>query len=167
MADFKVVRWDALAETIPAMFALTFFGVLHVPINVPALAFNVGEDNLNLDRELIAHGVSNALSGFAGSIQNYLVYTNSVLFVRSGGDSRLAGIMLAILTGGVMIIGPVIIGYIPVMMVGVLIYVLGFELFLEAVWEPRKKLKMLEYLTVRIHLATPLHRQFAWYVELN
>ncbi|KAH8808201.1 sulfate transporter family protein-like protein [Xylogone sp. PMI_703] len=146
--DFKLVNWEALAETIPAMFALTFFGVLHVPINVPALAFNVGEDNLDLDRELIAHGVSNVLSGFAGSIQNYLVYTNSVLFMRTGGDSRLAGIMLAILTVGVLIIGPVIIGYIPVMMVGVLIFVLGFELFLEAVWEPRKKLKMLEYLTV-------------------
>jgi SulP family sulfate permease len=146
--DFKLVHWDAIAENVPAMFALTFFGILHVPINVPALAFNVGEDNCNLDRELIAHGVSNVLSGFAGSIQNYLVYTNSVLFIRTGGDSRLAGIMLAVFTVGVLIIGPVIIGFIPVMMVGVLIFVLGFELFLEAVWEPRKKLKLLEYLTV-------------------
>lgn len=130
------------------MFALTFFGVLHVPINVPALAFSTQEDNMNLDRELIAHGVSNMLSGFVGSIQNYLVYTNSVLFIRSGGDSRLAGVMLAVCTFGVLILGPVIIGYIPVMMVGVLIFVLGFELFLEAVWLPRKKLKPLEYLTV-------------------
>lgn len=133
------------------MFALTFFGILHVPINVPALAVNIGEDNCNLDRELIAHGVSNAVSGLVGSIQNYLVYSNSVLFMRSGGDSRLAGIMLAILTMGVLIIGPVIIGFIPVSMVGVLIFVLGFELFTEAVWEPRKKLKLLEYLTVSIY----------------
>jgi len=130
------------------MFALTFFGILHVPINVPALAFTVGEDNLDLDRELIAHGVSNALSGIVGSIQNYLVYTNSVLFMRTGGDGRLAGVMVAILTVGTLMIGPVIIGYIPVMMVGTLIFVLGFELFLEAIWEPRKKLKLLEYLTV-------------------
>ena len=131
------------------MFALTFFGVLHVPINVPALGVNVGEDNLNLDRELIAHGVSNVASGLVGSIQNYLVYSNSVLFIRSGGNSRLAGILLAAFTVGVLMIGPVIIGFIPVAMVGVLIFVLGFELFLEAVWEPRKKLKLFEYLTVR------------------
>lgn len=130
------------------MFALTFFGVLHVPINVPALAFSVGEDHLDLDRELISHGVSNATSGFAGSIQNYLVYTNSVVFIKSGGNSRLAGLMLAMMTFGVMLIGPSMIGYIPVMMVGTLIYVLGFELFFEAVWSPRKKLKLLEYLTV-------------------
>lgn len=61
--------WTAFVDTIPAMFALTFFGVLHVPINVPALGISTGEDNLNVDRELMAHGVTNALSGFIGSIQ--------------------------------------------------------------------------------------------------
>lgn len=68
-ADFSAVDWSALADTVPAMFALTFFGVLHVPINVPALGISTGEDNLNVDRELMAHGVTNALSGFLGSIQ--------------------------------------------------------------------------------------------------
>ncbi|KAB8291127.1 hypothetical protein EYC80_009815 [Monilinia laxa] len=150
---FHLVRWDAILETVPAMFALTFFGLLHVPINVPALAINVGEDNLNLDRELIAHGISNMLSGFAGSVQNYLVYTNSILFMRSGG-SRLAGILLAFATFGILMYGLILIGYIPVMMVGALIFVLGFELLVEAVWVPRKKLKPLEYLTVCIIVIT-------------
>jgi len=130
------------------MFALTFFGILHVPINVPALALNTGEDHANLDHELKLHGYSNFLSGLAGSIQNYLVYANTVFFMRSGGNSRLAGFELAILTFFVMTIGPSLIGFIPVMVVGVLIFDLGFELLLEAVWQPRKKLKMLEYLTV-------------------
>lgn len=143
-----MVRWGAVAEVIPAMLALTFFGVLHVPINVPALALNCGEDNADLDRELKLHGFSNFLSGCCGSIQNYLVYANTVFFIRSGGDSRLAGFMLAILTVGMMMIGPSIIGFIPVMMVATLIFDLGFELLLEAVWLPRKKLKLAEYLTV-------------------
>lgn len=51
------------------MFALTFFGVLHVPINVPALGLSTGNDNLNVDRELVSHGISNVLAGFAGSVQ--------------------------------------------------------------------------------------------------
>lgn len=130
------------------MLALTFFGILHVPINVPALALNCGEDNADLDRELKLHGFSNFLSGCCGSIQNYLVYANTVLFIRSGGDKRLAGFMLALLTVGMMVLGPSIIGFIPVMMVATLIFDLGFELLLEAVWLPRKKLKLAEYLTV-------------------
>lgn len=130
------------------MFALTFFGILHVPINVPALALNSGEDHADLDKELKLHGYSNFFSGCIGSIQNYLVYANTVFFLRSGGNRRLAGYMLALLTFGVMVIGPSIIGWIPVMMVGTLIFDLGFELLLEAVWLPRKKLRPAEYLTV-------------------
>ncbi|KAG5981670.1 hypothetical protein E4U55_002706 [Claviceps digitariae] len=146
--QFKLVHWDAIIEVVPAMMALTFFGILHVPINVPALALNTGEDNADLDKELRLHGYSNILSGCAGSIQNYLVYANTVFFVRSGGDKRLAGYLLAAVTFGVMTLGPTLIGFIPVMMVGTLIFDLGFELLLEAIWLPRKKLKMAEYLTV-------------------
>ncbi|KAK4154726.1 sulfate transporter family-domain-containing protein [Chaetomidium leptoderma] len=142
------VHWGAIAQCIPAMLALTFFGILHVPINVPALALNTGEDHANLDHELKLHGYSNFISGMAGSIQNYLVYSNSLFFMRSGGNTRLAGIELAVFTFIVMLIGPSLIGYIPVMMVGVLIFDLGFELLLEAVWQPRKKLKPVEYFTV-------------------
>lgn len=145
---FNLVRWDAIVQVIPAMLALTFFGILHVPINVPALALNTGEDNADLDRELKLHGYSNFISGCMGSIQNYLVYANTVFVIRSGGNRRLAGYMLAALTFAVMLIGPSMIGYIPVMMVGTLIFDLGFELLLEAVWLPRKKLKLAEYLTV-------------------
>ncbi len=130
------------------MLALTFFSILHVPINVPALALSLGEDYANLDHELKLHGYSNFLSGVAGSIQNYLVYANTNLFVRSGADSRLAGFMLAAATSCVMMIGPKIIGFIPVMMVACLIFDLGFELLLEAVWQPRHKLNVPEYLTV-------------------
>lgn len=130
------------------MLALTFFGVLHVPINVPALALQTGEDHASLDRELKLHGLSNFLSGCAGSIQNYLVYANSQFFIKSGGNSRLAGYLLAAFTAIVLVIGPVIIGFIPVMMVGTLIFILGFELLLDALWDPKSKLNMLEYLTV-------------------
>jgi sulfate permease, SulP family len=130
------------------MFALTFFGILHVPINVPALGVSTGEDNVDVDRELIAHGLSNALSGFVGSIQNYLVYTNSLLFIKTGGDSRVAGVMLAFATGGVLAAGPTIIGYIPIMVVGALIFLLGIELLREALYDTWGRLHKLEYLTV-------------------
>ncbi|KAI9786059.1 MAG: hypothetical protein M1816_008150 [Peltula sp. TS41687] len=146
--DFRVVDWAAFFKTVPAMFALTFFGVLHVPINVPALGFSTGRDNVNVDRELVAHGVSNVLSGMAGSIQNYLVYTNSLLFIRSGGNSRIAGFMLALGTCGLLVLGPTIIGYIPIMVVGALIFLLGIELLREALYDTWGRVHRLEYLTI-------------------
>lgn len=77
VSDFGIVDWEALISTIPAMLALTFFGILHVPINVPALGLTTGEDNVDVDRELRAHGYSNMLSGFCGSIQVALVQIHS------------------------------------------------------------------------------------------
>lgn len=147
---FNLVDWLSIAKMFPSMMALTFFGILHVPINVPALAVSVGMDQCDVDRELVAHGYSNMVSGLLGSIQNYLVYTNSVLFIRAGADDRLAGVMLAIATAGVMISGPAVIGYIPVCVVGSLIYLLGYELLKEAVWDTWGKLKRIEYSTIII-----------------
>lgn len=75
--DFGVVDWKAIGATVPAMLALTFFGILHVPINIPALGMTTGEDNVDVDRELRAHGYSNALSGLCGSIQVNLLVAGS------------------------------------------------------------------------------------------
>jgi len=145
---FGLVDWDAIAKTIPSQLALTFFGILHVPINVPNLAMVVQEDNVSINRELIMHGISNTLSGCVGSIQNYLVFVNSVLFMDTGGNSRLAGYLLAAATFGLWVAGPVVIGYVPVMVVGTLIYMLGIDLAQEALVATYGRLHRLEYFTI-------------------
>lgn len=148
------VHWTLVLKQIPTMLALTFFGILHVPINVPALAISVHMDKYDVDKELIAHGYSNMLSGFLGSIQNYLVYTNSVLFIRAGADSSLAGYLLVLLTFIIMVIGPVIISFIPTCIVGSLIFLLGYELLYEALFDTWGKVTNFEYVTIFIIVAT-------------
>lgn len=125
-----------------------FFGILHVPLNVPALGVSLKEDNVKLDRELMAHGVSNFAAGCFGTVPNYLCYVNTVLFYRVGGGSRLSGIMLALATTLVMTIGPQAIGYLPVCVVGALIFVLGIDLVIEAVWDTRNRVNRMEYITI-------------------
>lgn len=56
--------------------------------------------------------------------------------------------MLAFATLGILFVGPVIIGYIPIMVVAALIYMLGIELMEEALVDTWGKLQKLEYLTV-------------------
>ncbi|KAI9247323.1 sulfate transporter family-domain-containing protein [Sporodiniella umbellata] len=151
--DFSAVHWRAVASALPAMLALTFFGVLHVPINVPALGVSTNKDDVDVNKELVAHGISNAVSGLLGSVQNYLVYTNSLLFIRSGGDSRVAGLMLAAATAALWMVGPWIVGYIPVMVVGSLIFHLGLDLLKEALVDTWRSVHYLEYLTIGVIIA--------------
>lgn len=150
----NLVNWVLVFRQLPTMLALTFFGILHVPINVPALAVTVGMDQFDVDRELVAHGYLNFLLGALGSIQNYLVYTNSVMFIRAGADDRLAGVLLAAATAAVMMVGPVVIGYIPVCVVGALIYLLGYELLKEALYDTWGRLRKVEYITIVIIVVT-------------
>jgi SulP family sulfate permease len=72
MSDFKKTDWMAVVATVPTQLALVFFGLLHVPINLPSLAISIGEDNVDTDKELLSHGIANIASGLVGSVPNYL-----------------------------------------------------------------------------------------------
>lgn len=146
--DFRRTNFSALVATLPTQLALVFFGILHVPLNVPALGVSISEDNVDTDRELLAHGVSNIAAGLFGTVPNYLCYVNSVLFYKVGGGSRLSGVMLALGTMGILLLGPGAIGYLPVPVVGALIFVLGIDLVREAVWDTFGRVNLWEYCTI-------------------
>lgn len=76
------------------------------------------------------------------------MYANSILFIENGGDSRTAGVLLAMATTAVWMAGPAMIGFIPVCLVGALIFLLGIELMEEALWDTFGKCHKLEYLTI-------------------
>lgn len=57
--------------------------------------------------------------------------------------------MLAAATFGILVTGPIIIGFIPIMVVGALIFYLGMDLLKEALVDTWGKVHRLEYLTVR------------------
>ncbi|KAF9466835.1 sulfate transporter family-domain-containing protein [Collybia nuda] len=145
--DFSVISYGALWATLPTQFALLFFNILHPPLNVPALSVSLNTD-VDTNKELVAHGYSNLLSGFAGSVPNYLVYVNTLLFYRVGGASRIAGFLLAVMDVLLLWVGTAPIAYIPVMVVGALIFVLGIDLVKEALWDTRDRTTRMEYITI-------------------
>ncbi|KAJ7153000.1 sulfate transporter family-domain-containing protein [Mycena filopes] len=145
--DFSKVRFGPLWSTLPTQFALLFFNILHPPLNVPALSVSLNED-VDTNKELVAHGYSNLLAGVLGTVPNYLVYVNTLLFYRVGGGTRIAGFLLAVATTILLLIGTGPIAYIPVMVVGALIFVLGIDLCKEALWDTRHRVSRSEYITI-------------------
>jgi SulP family sulfate permease len=70
------------------------------------------------------------------------------MFIANGGGSRAAGVLLAAATAAVWIAGPAMIGYIPICLVGALIFLLGIDLMKEALWDTLGSCHPLEYLTI-------------------
>ncbi len=68
--------------------------------------------------------------------------------MRSGGNTRYAGVLLAIGTFVVLVNGPGIVGFIPKLVVGTLIFFLGIDLLIEALVSTWGKVNRLEYCTV-------------------
>jgi len=56
--DFKATQWSVIPYTLSTIFALVFFGILHVPINVPALSVSVNTE-VDINNELKIHGYTN------------------------------------------------------------------------------------------------------------
>jgi sulfate permease, SulP family len=113
------------------------------------------DTEVNMNTELIAHGYSNLLSGFVGGLQNYMAYTQSVIYHKSGGTGRASGFAVALVTFLLYIVGPTVASYIPRCMAGTLLLHVGIDLFLEGVVDSYSKFDRLEYggvLLMYVHL---------------
>jgi len=144
VVDLNNISWPAVLDCIPTLIALSMFSLIHVPINIPAFAISTNQE-ADMNRELMAHGYSNVFSGLCGGLQNYMAYTQSVLYARSGGTGKVSGIAVAFVTSVLFLVGPMIASYIPRCMAGTLLLHVGIDLFLEGVLDTFGKFESLEY----------------------
>jgi len=128
--DFTNISWPAVVDSIPTLIALSLFSLIHVPINIPAFSISTNQE-ADMNKELMSHGYSNICAGMCGGLQNYMAYTQSVLYAKSGGQGKPSGVAVAIVTSALFFIGPTIASYIPRCMAGTLLLHVGIDLFLE------------------------------------
>jgi len=144
IVDFSTISWAAVTESIPTMVALVLFSLIHVPINIPAFAVSSDVD-VEINAELVAHGYSNGIVGLFGGLQNYMAYTQSIIYYKSGGNGRASSLAVAGLTSVLFFFGPSVASYMPRCMAGTLLLHCGIDLFLEGVYDSYGKYDYLEY----------------------
>ena len=97
----------------------------------------------------MAHGFSNVLSGLCGGLQNYLCYSNSLLYFRCGGGGREEGLLLALASLVCVWMGPMAVRMVPRALPGCLLLHLGLDLAKEGLWDSAfSGLDLAEYVTV-------------------
>jgi len=142
--DITTFSWPVLWEAVPTLISLTLFSLIHVPINIPAFALSSNTE-VDMNVELVSHGFSNMISGFFGGLQNYMAYTQSVIYDKSGGTGKISGTIVGVATIALFFIGPTVASFIPRCMAGTLLLHVGIDLFLEGVYDSYSKFDMLEY----------------------
>ncbi len=144
VVDFTNVSWISIWNSIPTLISVTIFSLIHVPINIPAFAVSTTCE-YDMNKELIAHGYSNCISGCFGGLQNYMAYTQSILYDRSGGYGKTSGLAVGFVTTILFFVGPRIASLLPRCMAGTLLVHVGIDLFLEGVFDTLGKFESIEY----------------------
>lgn len=132
--DFSLVDWLVIWKCVPTIIALCIFSLMHAPINIPSLTISTGH-SVDMDKEMINHGYSNFISGAFGGLQNYMCYSNSLLYFKCGGRGKVSGYLLSMLTGVFFVIGPSVVEYVPRCMAGCLLLHVGIDLTKEAIYD--------------------------------
>ncbi|KAG2083815.1 hypothetical protein BD769DRAFT_1397901 [Suillus cothurnatus] len=89
---------------------------------------------IDTNKERLANWYLDLVDGFLGTAPNYHVYKNTLLV---GGGTRIAGLLLAVATFILLMIGTGLISDVPIMVVSALILVLGIDIIKEALWDTR------------------------------
>jgi len=142
--NIGTISWKAVVKAIPTMVSLTAFSLIHVPINIPAFAISTNVEP-DMNAELIAHGYSNAVSGIFGGLQNYMAYSNSVIYSKSNGKGKASSLGIVSVSAVIFVYGPTMASYVPRCMAGTLLLHVGIDLFIEGVVESYHDYDRLEY----------------------
>lgn len=120
---------------------------MHVPINIPSLSMSTHRD-VDINQELVAHGYSNLLSGLCGGLQNYLCYSNSLLYYKCKGGGKASGYLMSAIIAVFFYLGPSVVYYMPRVMPGCLLIHIGIDLTAEALVDSWGAFDIVEYSSI-------------------
>ena len=98
------------------------------------------------NRELVAQGVGNALSGLVGGLPVTQVIVRSSANIQSGGRTKIAAIFHGVLLLGFVVTLPQVLNLIPLSVLAAILLVVGFKLARPALFAETWKLGMSQFL---------------------
>eukprot|EP00892_Ulva_mutabilis_P012584 jgi/Ulvmu1/9699/UM055_0037.1 len=139
------IAWGALARQLPTMAVVCLVCSLGTSMDVMAIQTEVPWE-LDTDIEITALGVGNLLAGVVGlGGPGSIIFSQSVLAIRSGVRSRLQGLTLAAAQLAMFVLPFSLVHYLPNFYYGALLAVLGIDICREWLWNTRTRIKAAEF----------------------
>jgi sulfate permease, SulP family len=146
------VDWGAIAIAAPVAAPALLIGTIALLLNTSALELVIKRD-IALDRELLAHGAGNVLSGLAGGNIGYTAISLSALNHALGGGRRGPGLLVSALLMATAAFGTSLVSSTPRLVMGGLVIFIGLGLLHEWIVRARHTLTRAEYAIVLVIFA--------------
>lgn len=150
-AFFQHVNYSALSGQIGNIMTIVFLSAISALLITSVIEIGT-ERYLNLERELKVAGIANIITGFGGGVLSLPAATDTLLSYKLGAKGRLAGICNALFCGAAILMGPLIITYLPKPVIGGLLLYFGISLLAEWVYDAWFRLPRVDYFLVVIIL---------------
>jgi sulfate permease, SulP family len=147
LTQFAQVEWGAILGQASTIAICCLIAVLSLLLNASSLELAARQE-LDLNQELRAGGLSNLAAGLAGSPIGYIGLGFSLLNHKITGGSRLTGLFLAGMMAVVLAAGAPILQLFPIAILGGLLAFLGLSFLADWLWDGRKRLVRSDFLIV-------------------
>lgn len=145
----QAIDWRAAALAGGEFIGL--FAVTAITLLLGLVVVEVeGRLDLDLDRELRLNGLANVLVGLAGGMIGTLSVSRTLFNLRTGGTSRVGGLVAGALCLAVLGIGTDVLVYFPVPVLGGLLVAQGVEMLEEWLVRTRRVVPLADYVQIAI-----------------
>jgi SulP family sulfate permease len=147
IAALVQVNWDLVLTQVGNMVIILIISAFALLLNVSSLEL-VAENDMDVNHELRAAGVSNVLTGFFAGLVGFHQLSMSAMNLKTGAQSRLTGFFSAIVCLTVLVAGTSIVSIFPKVILGGLLLFLGMTFLYEWVYETWFKLPKTDYFII-------------------
>lgn len=148
---FTYADWGAILGQILNILAVLLVGVLALLINATGIEL-IADRDTDVNRELRAAGLANVAAAGGGGIVGFQALSLTALARRTGGTSRLVGLVSAAVCLLALAFGAQALSLFPRPVLGGLVVFLGLSFLVEWVIEARSKLLRRDYAVVLLIL---------------
>ncbi len=154
------IHWDLIAAQSPGIAAVVAVAAI-TSLLEPAGVEVATEQEVDLDKELRAGGATNILTALSGGCVSLLAISPTLIVYRTGGRTRVAGVLVAAVCAAMLLGGLPIVGYLPRAVLGGFLLAIGFSLIDEWILRGSRKMPRGDFGIVLLILGMTVYFGFA------
>lgn len=147
LADLALVQWQTVFQQLPAVFTVALVSMISMLLNMSGIEL-ASRSEMDMNKGLMVVGSANIVAGFFGAVPGYPSISLSLLGYKAGANSRITGIVSAMIVGAVLFFGGTVLEYFPKSILGGLVLLLGLFFIYDWIIIPRKRIPRTDWLIV-------------------
>ena len=144
IADAMRVDWTALGAQVPNMLALMLVAFICVVLNLAGLETAANQE-LDWDREFQTGGLATVVAGLGGGTVATVVVPASLRSKLLGANTRLTGVVAALVIGAALLFGDGMLEFVPAPFVGGMLVFAGAGMLDQGLVRSRRRLPAYEF----------------------